>query len=966
MQSSSQPSLPIYWLRTILGVQLALTHAIAASAAVMLVLLNQRAASTRMVMVFAILVAALAGVALTVNVQNAIAAIYRELVRLNAGLPVPPLRTLRVDPLAPLISQINRLAERDIGNLREALLAQTREAAIQEERNRLARELHDSIKQQMFSINVSAAAAEAQWEKQPSAARSDLTDVRESVRGAIAEMNALLQHLAPAPLEKVGLIEALREQAEALGYRTGAHVHVEIGELPDDERLPVGTQEALFRIAQEALSNVARHARAQTVTLRLYERDDHVHLVVEDDGQGFDIQVISGGRGLSNIRSRAAALGGRAEITSTPTSGTSIHISVPLVDAIVLQEEAMDKIDHTYNKIFLTGAVGGLLVIGALYIPLFILLPGQYVENWPQVPALLGPAGWLAAVALTIGTGYLAARWAKAGSRWQASVFGAIAASAAVLIAFVGIGAGAASVLGTRPILEWGYRPANDHLHLMQMGMDSTLGAFVWNYRALWGSLIAGIGLGGLGGIIVMPVRARPDSDNLLRGARLLLTLTIVGASLALTLHIPMLSRVEPIVRQVWEIIAAARPVMHAPEVIAILPLASTLVTLIGALGARYMIQRADAQSADKDRLLTARTTGPILAAWSPALAAFLVWVTPEVLSITGLRPILVISLALSVLLSLLYVAEALRASRRLAEMQIARPAAIQVGGVVLGMLIFAAFAMLLFWQGINGLGRDANLGIYHSALSQMDIGQPWPYTLPIVDPFGTLPASRALVELAWFDQHGLLKTLVGTAGILLAHWLLQVTAVTTGATPSLRSRQLTRTVAGSLLGLILIVSLATTLPATAATTFYTIVFGSTGVEMFRDRGAVADPYQHGLEHVQVLPLWPLSYYGEDVTEAPDPAPPDAEERLLEFSQQTGIAVEELRAMNERSRTLEYRVARAYHQQYILPVAVPIVLLILSGLAWLLVGGIDMLAWRRARELAQQLREQDEASAAAS
>src|SRR5574341_1856326 len=113
MQPDSRPSPPVYWLRTILGVQLALTHAITAAGAETLALLNQEAASTRMVMVFEILVAALTGMALTVNLQNGTAAVYRALVRLNSGLPVPPLRALRVDPLAPLISQINRLAERD-------------------------------------------------------------------------------------------------------------------------------------------------------------------------------------------------------------------------------------------------------------------------------------------------------------------------------------------------------------------------------------------------------------------------------------------------------------------------------------------------------------------------------------------------------------------------------------------------------------------------------------------------------------------------------------------------------------------------------------------------------------------------------------------------------------------------------------------------------------------------------------
>ena len=126
--------------------------------------------------------------------------------------------------------------------------------AAQEERNRLARDLHDSIKQQLFSIHVGAAAVQARWDNDPTGAKTALADVRQSAQAALVEMNALLQQLAPAPLAKVGLVQALQEQAEALGYRTGADVAVDIGPLPDDERFPDGAQEAIFRTGQPGLA----------------------------------------------------------------------------------------------------------------------------------------------------------------------------------------------------------------------------------------------------------------------------------------------------------------------------------------------------------------------------------------------------------------------------------------------------------------------------------------------------------------------------------------------------------------------------------------------------------------------------------------------------------------------------------------------------------------------------------------
>ncbi|MGH9751627.1 MAG: sensor histidine kinase, partial [Blastocatellia bacterium] len=229
---------------------------------------------------------------------------------------------------------MNAPSEPGVDKLREQWAQQIQEAAAQQERNRLARELHDSIKQQLFSINVSAATVQARWEKDEAGARAALEAVRGGAREAMAEMEAMLHNLRPAPLETVGLIEALRQQCESLQYRTGAQVTTEIGELPNNNELPPGTQNAIFRIAQEALANIARHARAKNVRVRLHRQtrgdEDALWLRIEDDGSGFDVANAASGMGLSNIRSRVLEIGGSLQLESREGEGTSLVIYAPL------------------------------------------------------------------------------------------------------------------------------------------------------------------------------------------------------------------------------------------------------------------------------------------------------------------------------------------------------------------------------------------------------------------------------------------------------------------------------------------------------------------------------------------------------------------------------------------------------------------------------------------------------------
>jgi len=219
---------------------------------------------------------------------------------------------------------------RSTEQLRSAYEQRIREAAGQEERHRLARDLHDAIKQQIFVVQTSAATVEARFDSDPAGARGALEQVRVAAREAMAEMQAMLDQLRAAPLEVNGLVEALRKQCEALGFRTGARVDLKIGDLPRNEALAPGAPEAIFRAAQEALANVGRHARAANVVVSLDVFRRRFELTVRDDGKGFDISRTTGGMGIRNLRERANEFGGGFELLSTPGEGTYTCFHVPV------------------------------------------------------------------------------------------------------------------------------------------------------------------------------------------------------------------------------------------------------------------------------------------------------------------------------------------------------------------------------------------------------------------------------------------------------------------------------------------------------------------------------------------------------------------------------------------------------------------------------------------------------------
>lgn len=210
------------------------------------------------------------------------------------------------------------------------LYQRAQEAAVLEERSRLARDLHDSISQQLFSMTLTAQAARVQLAKNPLRTASQLERLQETATAALAEMRALIFQLRPPGLSEQGLVAALQQHVAALGRREGLTMEFEV---LGEERHARGAEQAIYRIAQEALNNVVKHAGACCVTVTLDLQPDRVALTVRDDGAGFELDVIdvASGRhlGLTSMRERAAELGGTIELRSQPGQGTSVTVTVP-------------------------------------------------------------------------------------------------------------------------------------------------------------------------------------------------------------------------------------------------------------------------------------------------------------------------------------------------------------------------------------------------------------------------------------------------------------------------------------------------------------------------------------------------------------------------------------------------------------------------------------------------------------
>jgi len=205
----------------------------------------------------------------------------------------------------------------------------SRELSVVEERNRLARDLHDAVSQTLFSLTLTAEAASELLDRDTEAARAQLAEVRRLAAEAREEMRSLVFQLRPADLEADGLVATLRKHVDVLGRVHAADVELTVrGQTEPDA--PV--QRELYRIAQEALQNALKHSGAGRIGVGLDLDPARTRLVVSDDGSGFDPadpRVRSQHLGVTVMAERARAVGGRLDLRSAPGRGTTVTAEVP-------------------------------------------------------------------------------------------------------------------------------------------------------------------------------------------------------------------------------------------------------------------------------------------------------------------------------------------------------------------------------------------------------------------------------------------------------------------------------------------------------------------------------------------------------------------------------------------------------------------------------------------------------------
>lgn len=251
----------------------------------------------------------------------------------NLSRAVPPLGEDEIGGLGEQLNRIGKKWEEQVSSLQRLsnnnaqLAEKARYSAIMEERQRLARDLHDAVSQQLFAISMTATAVGRIIDRDVEKATRQIHLIEEMASVAQSEMRALLLHLRPVHLEGKRLAQGLRDLIAELQ----AKVQVEIAlEMDEDLQLQKGIEDHLFRIVQEALSNALRHSRATRLEIRLLVASDSVRLLVRDNGVGFVLdEVKHASYGLVSIRERVNELGGSLNIVTAPDRGTRMEIRIP-------------------------------------------------------------------------------------------------------------------------------------------------------------------------------------------------------------------------------------------------------------------------------------------------------------------------------------------------------------------------------------------------------------------------------------------------------------------------------------------------------------------------------------------------------------------------------------------------------------------------------------------------------------
>jgi signal transduction histidine kinase len=223
---------------------------------------------------------------------------------------------------------------RDRDTLRRQLLERI-VIAQEEERHRIARELHDEIGQALTALVMQLGTVETALPPDATQLRDRMAGIRTLTSQTVAEVRRLMLDLRPAVLDDLGLVPAIRWYADSHLPPAGIEAQVSVSGLDEHRRLPPRLELVAFRLTQEAVTNVLRHAKATRVTITLERRDGELALLISDNGRGFDAsghqrQGRRGGWGLVGMQERVALLGGTLTVTSRPRGGTRVMATIPI------------------------------------------------------------------------------------------------------------------------------------------------------------------------------------------------------------------------------------------------------------------------------------------------------------------------------------------------------------------------------------------------------------------------------------------------------------------------------------------------------------------------------------------------------------------------------------------------------------------------------------------------------------
>jgi ligand-binding sensor domain-containing protein/signal transduction histidine kinase len=230
---------------------------------------------------------------------------------------------LNDDNIRLFTALVNR-AVLSIANMQ--LFEQTKDLAVMEERNRLARDLHDSAKQKAFAALAQLGTANGLWKAKSGDIQPHLSEAETLVYEVIQELTFLIQEIYPIALQDKGLPTTLREYIFEWESRNDAMVNLTVG---NERQLPLETEQAIYRIIQEALANISRHSNAKRVDVSLVYNPDSLQVLIADDGRGFDMNQKAKGMGFRSMRDRISSIRGTFQVQSAPGQGTRVIVQLP-------------------------------------------------------------------------------------------------------------------------------------------------------------------------------------------------------------------------------------------------------------------------------------------------------------------------------------------------------------------------------------------------------------------------------------------------------------------------------------------------------------------------------------------------------------------------------------------------------------------------------------------------------------